>query len=270
MTNVHKPPGGDGLPPWWPIVIGVVATLALIFIAGVGFGQEWGAEQWGPVAAWLWGALTLAAVVVALRQATVAQRQAVIAQQQADAARRETIRLQFDRLVDHEISRRRECIDALSDLWGAIVSIGPAFLAFTQGLDDIDPKLDLFQQHTPSGVRGSRIYADELAERIRDFFGQWLIATLPPLFRARLVLRGTPLQGAVKQINNGLGKVSKEGTPTITGPISQGRKPDTTAITTMWQDLLRLRDGHMELAEKHFSLIREDAAEAVRQNRLQG
>jgi hypothetical protein len=34
----------------------------------------------------------------------------------------------------------------------------------------------------------------------------------------------------------------------------------------MWHDVLRLRDEHMKLAEEHFSLRREDAEAAVRQN----
>jgi len=54
------------LPPW-AIAGGIVAALALIFVLGVGFGSAWGAEQWGPLAAWLAGAATFGAVIVALR-----------------------------------------------------------------------------------------------------------------------------------------------------------------------------------------------------------
>lgn len=267
MANVNEPPSGDSSsPPTWLIVVGIVAALALIFVAGAGFGQQWGAEQWGPVAVWLSGALTLGAVIVALRQAIIAQRQAAIAQRQADDARRESIRLQFDRLVDHEISRRRECIDALSELWGALVGMGIEFLAFTQGLDDIDATFDPAQQRTPSGIRGGKLYGEELAEGIRDFFGRWATATQPPLFRARLVLRGTPLQTGVVEVSDGITKVGREGIPTLTRPILQGRRPDTDAITAMWQDVLRMRDEHLRLAEEHFSLKREDAETAVRQN----
>lgn len=255
--------------PAWSIGIGIVAALTLIFLLGVGYGRGWGAEQWGPVAAWLSGALTLAAVVVALRQAIIAQRQAAIAQQQADNARRDSMRLQFDRLVDLELSRRRECIDALSELWGAIVGMGIEFLAFTQELDDLDATFDPAQQRTPSGITGGKLYGEELAERIRDFFGRWSNAIQPPLFRTRLMLRGTPLQGEVGQINAGITKVGREGIPTLTRPILQGRRPDTDAITTMWHDVLRLRDEHVQLAERHFSLRRGDAEAAVRRHQHQ-
>jgi hypothetical protein len=118
--------------PTWSIVVGVVAALALIFLLGVGYGQQWGAEQWGPVAAWLSGALTLAAVAIALRQAGIARRQ-------ADDAQRESMRLRFDRLVDHEMSRRRECIDAFSALWATTIRVGTEFRPFTQRLDALRP-----------------------------------------------------------------------------------------------------------------------------------
>jgi hypothetical protein len=146
VTNVNEPSGGGRPSSLWLIITGIVGALALVFLAGAGFGQQWGAQQWGPVAAWLSSALTLAAVVVALRQAAVAQRQAVIAQAQADTARRGSLQVQFDRLVDHEMSRRRECIDALSDLWAAIVGVGNDFLVFTQALDDIDATFEM--QHS--------------------------------------------------------------------------------------------------------------------------
>jgi hypothetical protein len=80
------------LPPW-SIVVGVVAALALIFVLGVGYGQQWGASEWGPLSAWIAGAATFGAVVLALREAARSQRA---------------------REIDHEISRRRECIKALA------------------------------------------------------------------------------------------------------------------------------------------------------------
>ena len=87
-------------PPPWVLAGGIVAALALIFVLGVGYGQQWGAPQWGPLAEWIAGAATFGAVVVALREAARGQR---------------------SREIDYEISRRRECITALGDLWGAMV-----------------------------------------------------------------------------------------------------------------------------------------------------
>lgn len=225
----------------------VAVALLLILAMGSGVGAHWGASQFGPLSEWVAGIVTAAAVVVALRQAIIAQRQAGIAQQQAKDSRDETIRLQFERLVDHEISRRRECIDALSDLWGAIVSAGPTYMVFIQEMDNIDGTRDFFRQYTPSGVTNSKVYAEELVERIQDFFGKWLIATQPPLFRARLILRGTSLQSAVNDINTGLKKMSEEGLPSLTSPIAQNRAPDTETLRTLWKDVNLLRDGYMKL-----------------------
>ncbi len=66
-------------------------------------------------------------------------RQANIALRQSHDAQHEARQGQIDRLVDHEVSRRRECIDALSQLWGAMVGMGIDFLTFTQYLDDLTP-----------------------------------------------------------------------------------------------------------------------------------
>ena len=81
------------------IAVGVVVVLALVSFVGFGVGQQWGAPQWRPLAEWLAGAATFAAVVVALRESF--------------RARRESMRAHLARLVDHEVSRRRECIKAL-------------------------------------------------------------------------------------------------------------------------------------------------------------
>src|SRR6202008_3724453 len=74
------------------------------------------------------GAATLAAVVVALRQARI--------------ARRESTRLHLARLVDHEVSRRWECIKAFADLWAAFVGIAIEFSSFTDYLVDLAPTFD--------------------------------------------------------------------------------------------------------------------------------
>ena len=238
----------DGLPPARLIVAGIVGALALVFLLGAGVGQEWGANQWGPVAAWLSGAVTLAALIVALRQANIALSQSRDAQREARQG-------QMDRLVDHEVSRRRECIDALSQLWGAMVGMGIDFLTFTQYLDDLDTQFNPTEEHV-----------DEIIERIRDFAHNFTNKIQPPLFRAVLVLHETPLESAVNQITAGTKAIGEHGIPTVTRPIILGRRPDTAPITKMWHDVLRLRDEHVKLAFTHFSLTREDVKEYVRQD----
>lgn len=159
MTNANEPPSDNGLPPPWLAVLGIVGALGLVFLFGVGVGQEWGAEQWGPVASWLSGALTLAAVIVALRQALL--------------ARRESMRLQRVRIVDHEVSRRRECIEALGKLWGAITGMQMEFAAWTEFLDTLPDGFNLNEQHLPAPRGVEQTWEAEFRDEMRRFSSEW-------------------------------------------------------------------------------------------------
>jgi hypothetical protein len=148
VTNVNEPSADNRLPPPWLIVIGLVVGLPLGFFVVYRLMHTWGAPQWGPVATWFAGAATLAAVVVALRQANI--------------ARRETKRLQLARLVDHEASRRRECIEALGQLWGAITGMQTEFDVWTDNLKTLP--------------------LDSIHAEIRRFSREWHNRIEPPLF----------------------------------------------------------------------------------------
>jgi hypothetical protein len=246
-------------PPTWLIVTGIIVTLSLVFLLGVGYGQQWGANQWGPVAAWLSGAATLAAVVVALRQ--------------ADIARRESMDLQVARLVDHEVSRRRECIQAVSDLWAAIVSMTIEFRTFTDWLDNL-PQSFAGNRPRTDGERPGEPYYREIERRFVTFYDRWAGIVQPPLFVALAVLYGTDMYGAVEGINDSIVKMSKEDTE---GGFIGIRKqlipdpqhgfcyrPDTDRLNAMWHDIGGRRYAHLQLMQKHFSLARDDVEKAVR------
>lgn len=113
---------------WWLAVVGVIGVLTIIFAIGFGFGQQWGAPQWGPFSEWLTGGLTLAAVVIALRESL--------------RARRESIRGQWSRLVDHELTRRRENLRALTELWAAITAMSLVFESFIDYLQNLPLTID--------------------------------------------------------------------------------------------------------------------------------
>jgi hypothetical protein len=156
VTNVNRPSADDGLPPPWLIAIGVVGALALVFLLGAGVGQEWGAPQWGPLAEWVAGTATFAAVVVAL--------------QQSAHARREATRGHLARLVDHEVSRRRECLEAFGNLWAALVSLGADFRSLVNYLLDLDAEFDPLAQRHPGPLMGPvQTYADEIVGQIQQF-----------------------------------------------------------------------------------------------------
>jgi len=147
-----------------------------------------------------------------------------------------------------------------------MVGMGIEFLTFTQYLDDLDPEFDPGQQRTPARLTEAQTYGDEIVGKINDFAEKFTSRIQPPLFRASLVLRGTPLESAVKEISNGVTTVGREGLPTVIRPIMQGRGPDTADLTTMWHNVLRLRDEHLKLAQEHFNLTREDVERFVLQN----
>lgn len=242
----------DSLPPSWLIATGIVVVLALIFFVGFGAGQQWGAPQWGPLAAWLAGAATFAAVVVALRESFRAQR--------------ESMRGQLARLVDHEVSRRRECIAALANLWAAITGLQMDFAAWIQYLNGLDPEFKPDEQRSRQPLTGApmQTYGQEIREEIRKFSSQWQNRIEPPLFAALLVLRGTDLYEAVSEVNEKINEIKLQGLDTIKDAVTAGRRPNTQPITAMWDDIVGRRDSHLALARQHFSLEREDVEKSVR------
>ncbi len=208
----------------------VLSSGVLGFLVDYGLLRNWGANQWGPVAAWLAGALTLAAVVIALWQ--------------ADNARRESMRLHLARLADHEVSRRRECIEALGKLWAAITGMQMEFTAWTDKL--------------------STVPLDSIPHETQRFSREWQNRIEPPLFVALLVLRGTCLYDAVEGLNQKIDDIKTEGLEPIRQAAKDRRRPDTEEITSMWRNVINRRREHLALARKHFSLERRDVEESLR------
>jgi hypothetical protein len=263
-------------PPTWLIITGIIVALVMIFLLGVGRGQQWGADQWGPVAAWLSGALTLAAVVVALLQSRTAQRQAAIAQQQADETHRESMRLQRARLIDHEVSRRRECIQAVSELWSALVGMVFEFSSFTDYLINLPTSFNgiLTRADGVPPERPGEPFINEIGRHFDTFYQRWIGAIQPSLFVALAVLYGTDMYDAMEKINDDIANMSKEDTEggfidirkRIMPDPQHGlcHRPDTDRLTAMWQDIVGRRFAHLRLLQKHFSLARPDVENAVR------
>lgn len=246
--TVHK---DRALSPWL-IATGIVAALALILILGVGVGQGWGAPQWGPVAEWVAGAATFAAVAAALWQAVL--------------ARRASTRQLFEGRIDHEISRRRECIQALGDMWAGMVSLSIEFVAFRNYLDDIPEYFDPNAPRLQSTSSGDKIepFVAEIARRVETFYNRWTQTVQPPLFVALVLLHGTPMYSEVVAINDGVTKVAREGFTVIQQTLNEGRRPDTGPIKDMWNAVLLRRNDHLRLAHQHFSLIRDDVERDLR------
>lgn len=182
-------------------------------------------------------------------------------------ALREAARSQRAREIDHEISRRRECITVLGDLWGALVGMNTAFAIFKSYLMGLDPEFDPTKKRRRALLRGPvQTYGEQILERVDEFMDRWSNTVEPPLFNARLVLRGTPLYGSVQQLYEEINNFKAE-LLTIGGQVIEGQRPDTKPLRKIWDALLARRDEHAQLAHKHFSLDRRDVERYLRQTR---
>jgi hypothetical protein len=234
----------------WLAVTSLLGALVLIFFVGFGFGQRWGASRWGPFAEWFAGALTFAAVVVALRESARGQR-----------ARR----------VDHELTRRRECLKAVGDVWGALMQIGLDFTVFKNYLDDLPERFNANHPRPdnlpPEGT--GEPFAEEIASRIMDFYTKWVQLVEPPLFVARALLQDTPLDAAMTQISGDIRKINNEVLPPIRDATisEQGRRPDTEPFDAAWKELMNRRQEHLDLAREHFSLSLNKVEQAALRRR---
>lgn len=261
MTSADPPAASSeddaALPPAWLIAIGIVVVLAVIFVVGygvgLGFGGGWDAIQWGPVSEWVAGIATFAAVIVAL--------------QQSINARRDSMRAHMARLVDHEVSRRRECIEALSNLWAAITGLQMDFAEWTQYLDALPESFDPNQQTQQGSVVGTlHTYRSDNRGAMQSFSSKWQRTIEPALFAALLVLRGTDLYEPVGQVNEQINKMKLEGLEPFRTALTQGKRPSTEAIAAMWKNVIGRRDEHLKLARQHFSLTREDVEKSLRRD----
>jgi hypothetical protein len=236
-----------GVFPWWFQLLAIDVTLLLVLIIGVGFSKQWGAPQWGPLAEWFAVILTFAAVLVAVLAAIIAQREA------AEGRR--------DRLVDHELQRRRENLQALDRTWAGIATMALVFPAFTDYLQNLparfDPNVPRTDKVPPD--RPANPLAYDIGERVTVFMDTWVKTIEPPLFLTLALLRDTPMEKPVKELNDKLTKLKEEGFPQLTHPaFFENRRPDVEPVDAMRKDITRLRNEHLNLATKHFSLALDD------------
>jgi hypothetical protein len=245
LTLVSAPPPAPAPPEdhdrdestrhWKVITLGIVAAIVLLFWLGVGFGQRWGAQQWGPFADWLVGALTLGAVVVALR---------------------ESLRGQRARAVDHEVARRRECLKAVGDVWTGLAQMVFPFLSFTDYLENLPERFDpnLPRQDNVPGDHPGEAIAYEIGERAMSFFTKWGELVEPPLFVALALVKNTPMDEPMKEINTGIRDLVENELPKVLNVQTMGRRPDITTFDRKWKTILRNREEHLNLARKHFAV----------------
>lgn len=140
---------------WLHLLVSVTVVTSLGFLV-YGLLEHWGAAQWGSYGQSVGSAVTFAAVVVALREAFRADRA---------------------RLVDHELSRRREAISALSELWAGIDRMSAPLLMYSGFLEFLphtfDPEVPLSDHELEGGMITDEKSGRAIQLRSIDFMNQW-------------------------------------------------------------------------------------------------
>ncbi|WP_445163217.1 hypothetical protein ACTXG5_08325 [Mycobacterium sp. Dal123C01] len=219
---------------WLPIVVFVTTCVASFFLA-FGLATRWGAQQWGSYGQCLAAGLTLAAVVAALR---------------------ESFRGQRARAVDHEVARRRECLSAVGDVWTGLAQMSLYFTFFTDYLQNLphqfNPNMPR-QDNVPPDRPGDAL-AYEIGVRIQDFANKWTELVEPPIFVALALLKDTPFDEAMKDINTRIRDLLEKELAKVLNVGIMGRGPDVTTLNGKWSDITGKREEHLNLTRKHFSL----------------
>lgn len=235
----------------WPHALILATVLASVFFLAFRLAAHWGSSQWGSYGQCVGSAFTLAAVVIALREALRGQR--------------ESVKAQRSRLVDHELTRRRENLNALADLWAALMVINMPALKFRSYFDNLPrrfdpnvPRTDLDPDATDQPL------AFEIGQQYETFLAKWTETVEPPLFVALALLQGTPFDAAVKELNQMLADYKTKELPKLNVALEVRGRPDTTPIAEAWKKILGTRQTHLDLARKHFSLELEAVEEATR------
>jgi hypothetical protein len=224
----------------------VFGFLLLAVVIVVGLRQHWGAAEWGTAS------LTLAAVVVALRQANIAHR--------------ESLSTEHSRAVEHEVNRRRENLKALADLWTAILVMNTPVIAFRVYFQNLRPVFDPNKPRTDVDPDATdQPLAFEITAQYEKFTALWLETIEPPLFVVLALLKGTPVENAVMELSMKLRDVINTKVPALSEPIKHGRRPDAQAqaLKDAWLDITGRRQEHLDLARLHFSLTLSDVEESL-------
>lgn len=219
----------------WPHALVLVTVTVSVFFLGYGLAAHWGSSQWGSYGQCVGSALTFVAVVIALR---------------------ESLRGQRARAVDHEVARRRECLKAVGDVWTGLAQMVFPFLSFTDYLQNLpetfNPNLPR-QDNVPPDHPGEPI-AYDIGERAMSFFTKWGELVEPPLFVALALVKNTPIDEPMKEINTGIRDLMEKELPKVMNVEMMGRRPDITIFDQKWKTILRNREQHLNLARAHFAV----------------
>lgn len=234
---------------WLPALVLITVVVSVYFLA-YGLAIDWGASEWGSYGQCVGSAFTLAAVVVALRESS--------------RGHRESLKAQRSRLIDHELTRRRENLDALADLWSALMVINMPALKFRNYFDSLPRRFDANLPRTDVDPDATdQPLAFEVGAQYAMYLAKWTETVEPPLFVALAMLKGTPLFEPLRELNKMLADYKTVELPRTTVTLPLGIRPDTTSLAESWSAILATRQAHLDLAQEHFSLDLADVEAAI-------
>lgn len=237
--------------PGWILALVFVCVFVPTGFLAFGIAAHWGAQQWGSYGQCVAAGLTLAAVVVALRESLRGQGEALSAQR--------------SRLIDHELTRRRENLNALADLWAAIIKMNSPIMRFQHFFDDLPERFnprfsrdDYLAQHATGPPLES-----EIVGTYEDLVAKWTETVEPPLFTCLALIQGTKFAPPLNELNLLLHDLKSIHLLELGRTSAHGVRPDTKPLSDAWQVITRLRREHLDLAREHFTLDRTAAEKAI-------
>lgn len=145
---------------------------------------------------------------------------------------------------------------AVGDVWTGLAQMVFPFLSFTDYLQNLpemfNPNLPR-QDNVPPDHPGEAI-AYDIGERAMSFFTKWGELVEPPLFVALALVKNTPIDEPMKEINTGIRDLMEKELPKVMNVEMMGRRPDITIFDQKWKTILRNREEHLNLARAHFAV----------------
>ena len=219
----------------------LLAFAALLAIAALVYGwqQDWGTAQLGPVSAWIFGAVTLVAVLIALNQ--------------AGHARDEAARAEHRARIDRELLSRRECLRLLAESSAAITSQTVRLNVTLNALEEANP--DVNERNSEPNLSAMK-QVMELAE-------EWVRQGETPVFNAKLVISDPEVLEKLHASYDGVRKVIEAVSECATD-LYNGKRPEVDLVRTMYAPIPGDRQRLLDLGRAKYPLDYAAVAEATK------
>lgn len=222
----------------WPHALILATVLVSVFFLVYGLAAHWGSSQWGSYGQCVGSGLTFAAVVVALRESF-----------KGDRARR----------IDHELTRRRECIDALAEMWGGIAKVALVVAEFVGYLRLLPPTFDPDEplENHPFGKQSEEKARAEIQQEWLEYMTRWNSELSPSVFKVFTMMRGTPLDEPLLKLKDELNSITSELGEAFMVACHRGERPDLEGTMERWGNIVEREGDFISLARHHFGLSPE-------------